>query len=274
MKNKISAFTLALLILIMSVSLPVFAAKATTDRVLPRMNDEAGLIDAKSEKKLNSKLDALSEEWQFDFAALTVNSTNGKDIIAFSDDYFDYNGFGIGEDRSGVVLVISMNPRECYISARGEGTKYFDYDDCQDIIDEFYNELTSGNYAEVFNIFADSACNRLDEGRNGKTFSYRWNSFISDWQVTILVPIGIGIVLAIITIVILISGNKSVRKNPDAEAYQVAGSFVLSRSDDYFSHKNVSRTPKAESNSGGSIGSSGTHTSSSGASHSGGGRSF
>lgn len=269
MKRRISAFITAVLILLVSCSLPIFAKGTSNVRALPRMNDEANLIDEKSEARLNSKLDALSEEWQFDFAALTVNSSNGKDIISFSDDYFDYNGFGIGADRSGVVLVICLDPRECYISARGEGTSYFDYDDCQDIIDEFYNELTSGNYAEVFDIFADSACARLDEGRNGKTFSYRWNSFISDWQTTILIPIGVGVVLAIITIAILISGNRSVRKNAAAGTYQVPGSFALSRSEDHFTHKNVSRTPKSDSESSG-----GTHTSSSGASHSGGGRSF
>lgn len=299
MKRKIFALLSAVLVLTVLCSSFAFSVGTGVTRTLPRVNDEAGVIDSEEVKALNEKYDALSEKWQFDFAALTVNSTDGRDIVDFSDDYFDYNGFGFGENNSGVVLVISFDPRECYISACGEGTNYFDYYECQNIIDKFYSELKSGDYAEVFDIFADEVEKYLD-GTNSVIsdgyddydtdddyFDYDdwgyeqnqggWAATIKrEWHTLVLIPVGIGIALAILTVFALTRGNKSVRMNSSASSYQVPGSFVLTRNEDIFTHKTVSRTPRPEpdSNSGGGIGSSGTHIGSSGASHSGGGRSF
>lgn len=299
MKKKVFALLSAVLMLTVLLSSLVFAVSTGVTRTLPRVNDEAGVIDSEEVEALNEKYDALSEKWQFDFAALTVNSTDGKDIIAFSDDYFDYNGFGIGDDNSGIVLVISFDPRECYISACGEGTNYFDYYECQNIIDEFYSELKSGDYAEVFDIFADEVEKYLDgtysyvsdgyDDTYGDNFDSDdwyysqnqggWSSTIKrEWHTLVLIPIGIGVALAILTVFLLTRGNKSVRMNNSASSYQVPGSFALRNAEDIFLHKTVSRTPHSDpdsnNNSGGGIGSSGTHIGSSGASHSGGGRGF
>ena len=137
MKKRIFAFIAAVLMLAVSFSFFCFAAQKPETRLVARLADKAGLIDDATEKQLLATLDSLSEQMQFDFVVATVDSTGGKDIVAFSDDYFDYNGFGFGNDDSGVALIISMNPREVYISGCGEGTEYFDYDDCQDIIDVF-----------------------------------------------------------------------------------------------------------------------------------------
>lgn len=275
MKRKFLSLISVTFILIFSLSFLSLAVTAETGDYL-RLYDAADIIKDEDETAINEKLNALSEEWNFDFVAHTTSSLGEKDIVSYSDDYFDYNGFGVGADRSGVVLVISMSPKECYISARGEGTKYFDYDDCQLIIDDFYEELKSGEYADVCSIFAESAKNRLDEGRNENTFSYKIRSFISQWQTTVLIPLIIGIILSVITVGAITSKNKSVKMNLSANNYQEKGSLVLTKNEDYFTYKNVTRKPKAQENSsnGSSIGSSKSHSSSSGASHSGGGRSF
>ena len=164
-----------------------------------------------------------------------------------------------------------MNPREVYISGCGEGTEYFDYDDCQDIIDVFYDDLTAGNYSAVVSTFIDEAQRYVDFGRNGVPFSYRFRLFLENWKMTVLVPIIAGIVLAFLTVSVLTKDLKTVRKKQSAAEYEVPGSLRLTRNEDYFMYRNVSKTAKPQESSSGS---SGTHTSSSGNSHSGGGRSF
>ena len=279
MKKRIVAVISAVLIFALSFSFLCFAETIPDHRLVPRMNDQAELVDSATESELLERLDELSESLNFDIAIATVKTTNGKDIIAFSDDYFDYNGFGLGDDRSGVVLIISMDPRECYISACGEGTAYFDYDDCQNIIDDFYDDLKSGNYGSVFGTFIDDAEQYVDFGRNGKSVSYRLDSMKADWGFAIALPIAIGIILAFVTVGILTRRNKSVAMKANAADYQVGNSLVITRNDEHFLYKNVTSTPiPSDDSSGGSggssIGSSGTHISSSGSSHSGGGRSF
>ena len=271
MKKRIFAFIAAVLMLAVSFSFFCFAAKKPETRLVARLADKAGLIDDATEKQLLATLDSLSEQMQFDFVVATVDSTGGKDIVAFSDDYFDYNGFGFGNDDSGVALIISMSPREVYISGCGEGTEYFDYDDCQDIIDVFYDDLKAGNYSAVVSTFIDEAQRYVDFGRNGVPFSYRFKLFLANWKMTVLAPIIIGIALAILTVSALTKNLKSVKQKQSAADYEVPGSLRLTRNEDYFMYRNVSKTAKPQESSSGS---SGTHTSSSGNSHSGGGRSF
>lgn len=278
MKKRVLAFAAAVMVLALSLCVFSLAAVKPETRQVPRLVDKANLIDEADEKRLLERLDSLSEQYQFDFVAATVKTTGGKEIVEFSDDYFDYNGFGYGKDDSGVALIISMNPRIVYISGCGEGTKYFDYDDAQEIIDVFYGDLKAGNYAAVVDTFIDEAQRSVEFGRNGVPFSYRLQTLLPNWMVTLLAPVVIGIALAFATVSFMTKGLKSVRKKESAADYVVPGSMRLTRNEDVFLYSNVSKTAKVQDNSdsssGSSYGSSGSHESSSGNSHSGGGRSF
>lgn len=278
MKKRVLAFAAAVMFLALSLCVFSLAAVKPETRQVPRLVDKANLIDEADEKRILERLDSLSEQYQFDFVAATVKTTGGKEIVEFSDDYFDYNGFGYGKDDSGVALIISMNPRIVYISGCGEGTKYFDYDDAQEIIDVFYGDLKAGNYATVVDTFIDEAQRSVEFGRNGVPFSYRLQTLLPNWMVTLLAPVVIGIALAFATVSFMTKGLKSVRKKESAADYVVPGSMRLTRNEDVFLYSNVSKTAKVQDNSdsssGSSYGSSGSHESSSGNSHSGGGRSF
>lgn len=278
MKKRVLAFAVAVMVLALSLCVFSLAAVKPETRQVPRLVDKANLIDEADEKRLLERLDSLSEQYQFDFVAATVKTTGGKEIVEFSDDYFDYNGFGYGKDDSGVALIISMNPRIVYISGCGEGTKYFDYSDAQEIIDVFYGDLKAGNYATVVDTFIDEAQRSVEFGRNGVPFSYRLQTLLPNWMVTLLAPVVIGIALAFATVSFMTKGLKSVRKKESAADYVVPGSMRLTRNEDVFLYSNVSKTAKVQDNSdsssGSSYGSSGSHESSSGNSHSGGGRSF
>lgn len=278
MKKRVLAFAAAVMVLALSLCVFSLAAVKPETRQVPRLVDKANLIDEADEKRLLERLDSLSEQYQFDFVAATVKTTGGKEIVEFSDDYFDYNGFGYGKDDSGVALIISMNPRIVYISGCGEGTKYFDYNDAQEIIDVFYGDLKAGNYAAVVDTFIDEAQRSVEFGRNGVPFSYRLQALLPNWMVTLLAPVVIGIALAFATVSFMTKGLKSVRKKESAADYVVPGSMRLTRNEDVFLYSNVSKTAKvqdsSDSSSGSSYGSSGSHESSSGNSHSGGGRSF
>ncbi len=278
MKKRVLAFAVAVMVLALSLCVFSLAAVKPETRQVPRLVDKANLIDEADEKRLLERLDSLSEQYQFDFVAATVKTTGGKEIVEFSDDYFDYNGFGYGKDDSGVALIISMNPRIVYISGCGEGTKYFDYNDAQEIIDVFYGDLKAGNYATVVDTFIDEAQRSVEFGRNGVPFSYRLQTLLPNWMVTLLAPVVIGIALAFATVSFMTKGLKSVRKKESAADYVVPGSMRLTRNEDVFLYSNVSKTAKVQDNSdsssGSSYGSSGSHESSSGNSHSGGGRSF
>ena len=91
MRRKV--FFIAAVILAVSVlSLCAYAERG------PRLVDDAGLLDYDEFNDLTSRLDRISENQQIDVVIVTVDSTGNRSLEEYADDYFDYNGYGYGED--------------------------------------------------------------------------------------------------------------------------------------------------------------------------------
>ena len=43
----------------------------------------------------------------------------------YADDFFDYNDYGMGEDKSGILFLITMSERKWCISTHGEAIQIF-----------------------------------------------------------------------------------------------------------------------------------------------------
>ena len=77
MKQRITIFFLSLALLLF----PLCAANAQTipeERQMPRLVDDADLLDSTEEILLEEKLDEISERQQCDIAVVTVNGLSGK----------------------------------------------------------------------------------------------------------------------------------------------------------------------------------------------------
>lgn len=85
-----------------------------------------------------------------DYVVCTVKSLNGSTAEACADDIFDYCGFGRGEDRSGVLLLISTGDRKWHISTRGYGITVFTDAGIQYIGEELKEKMKSADYAGTF----------------------------------------------------------------------------------------------------------------------------
>ena len=142
-------FSIALLLLL-CVSLAIPSA-ASPDLVV----DDANLLSDVEESSLRSKLGEITKRLKCTVAVVTVNDLDGKTARAFADDYYDYNGYGCGEGYDGVLLLISMSDRDWYITTCGLCIDAISDYDRERLSDEFLSYLSSGAYAEAFNIFAD-----------------------------------------------------------------------------------------------------------------------
>ena len=258
MKRILSLIAVAL-ILLSSFALMASAAEIPSERQVPRFVDNADIIPDNEEAEILSLVDSISEDREIDVGIVTVASTGGANPMDFADDYYDYNGFGFGENRDGILLLISMDPRRVQISTCGKGMKIVSNDAIDPLIDTFFDDITAGDYA--------SAC---------KTFAKETDSKINSYNMrpVILIPIAFGIGFIIASIIV--GGYKSkqkntVRFNDAATNYTVANSLMVANSTDNFLYSNVTRVPIPKNTSSSS---GGTHVSSSGTSHGGGGRSF
>ena len=61
--------------------------------------------------------------YNFDVVILTVSSLGYKSAQQYADDFFDYNGYGAGEERSGILFLVAVEPdnREYHFSTCGTG---------------------------------------------------------------------------------------------------------------------------------------------------------
>ena len=109
--------------------------------------DDANLMTEDEILDLNERANALSEEFNMDIVIVTTDDAEGKTTREYADDYFDYNGFGVGPDYDGFIFLLDMDNREAYVSATGIGIRYFTDERKESILDMiFEGGLPEGDY--------------------------------------------------------------------------------------------------------------------------------
>ena len=247
--KKILSLFLALM-LVSSLSLCVFADR---ERIAPYLADGADLLTDGEEAEIFAELERVSTAYGTQFLLVTAPSMEG-DIATVSEDFFDGGNYGAGDGRSGVLLYVSMNPREYYVFCNGLAWSAIDTDG---VCDEIYSDMASGDYASAFLGYAEECEAYLNAHINGEPFDFGSN---------LLIAAVIGLIVSLIYVLVLKGQLKSVRRQSGAGSYVRQGSMNLTQSGDYFMYRNVTRTAKPQNNSSG--GSSG------GSSRGGSGRSF
>lgn len=229
------------------------------ERQLPLVVDNAGLLSAGERNALEQKLAGYSERCQCDIAIITVPSTGNKDVELFTVDFYDYNGYGYGSGKDGLMLLLSMEERDWCVSRHGKSERIFTQNVVDDMISSVSGYLSDDDYNTAFNRFADDFVKRYESA--GK-ISPIW----------IPVDLGLGFVIAYFSMKAKTSNLKSVKSKRDASDYIHHDSMHLVSDKDSFLYSNVTRTPivrevesKGGGGGGGFIGSSGTsHSVSSG----------
>lgn len=206
--------------------------------------DEANLLTTGQENALQDKLAKLSQEVDADIVVVTVTNLNGQYIRDYADDYYDDNGYA----DDGVLLLIDMDTRAYWISTTG---RCIDDVSVYDLEDAFLSDLSNGYYYDAFSAYADACRDELEP---------------MPLLMKILVCLGIGIVIGLITVFVMKGKLKTVRNQSGADSYMRYDAVNITHQSDMFLYQTVTRRPKPQNN--------GTHTGSSGRSHGGGGGRF
>ena len=110
MRKRISAVILTILLFVLS-TVGVWASDvsdASADSGFSgeyeRLTDSAGLLSEEEAQTILAKLDEVSERQKFDIVILTVDSLEGATATEYADDFFDYYGYGYGEEKDGILF--------------------------------------------------------------------------------------------------------------------------------------------------------------------------
>lgn len=242
-----------------------------------RVVDMAELLSDSDKTALLSKLDEISERQKLDIVVLTVNTLDGKTPRDYADDFYDYNGYGFGENKDGILLLVSMEDRDWWISTTGYGITALTDAGIEYISEKFLSDLSDGDYAQAFTTYAELCDQFITQAKTGEPYdigNMPKEPFNVAWN--ILVAFVIGLVVAFVVTNIMKKQLKTVQLKSEANNYVKSNSMIVTENRDLFLYNQVSRRarPKETDNSSGSSGGSSTHTSSSGSSHGGGGGKF
>ncbi len=265
--------TLLLIVVIISTS---GIANAQKSMVV----DDASLFSASQITDIEDKVLKLSDEYNMDIVVVTTLFTDGKSSTEYADDYFDYQGYGRGEDYSGILFLIDMDNREVAISTSGQGIRYLTDARIENILDVVFDSgLTREDFYSATLGFVDATSYYLSQGIPSDQYTvegeYKPKNRITlvDMLISLAGSLGLGG---------LFQGTVRSQykfKNPgNPFSYKANGIVNIASQNDRLIDTNVTtriipRTPPPGSGSGGG-GRSTVHRGSSGRMHGGGSRKF
>lgn len=262
MKKKLSALLLAVILIALLCSVSAYAEN-------PNVIDNAGVLGA-AITNLDNYASNVSENYRFDVVVLFADTLNGRSAEAYTDDFYDYNGFGYGETRDGIILMVCPESRDYHISGTGNGIAMFDGHRLDVIERDVVNYLSAGKWGEAAAVFISDCEQFMSEGMpeveepEEKGFHFSLSELIG----SLLAGFGIAFVPG----KGMKSQLKSVGRKNDANHYIKPNGIAITNSQDNFVTMTVTRR-KIETDNNRSGGSN-VHMSSSGTMHSGRGGKF
>lgn len=271
MRKRIKLFFLCTLFFLLPVSQYVYAAEGEN------VYDQALLLSAEEITSLDAVIGETKEETGWNIFAVTTEDAAGKTSMEYADDFFDEKSL---EKEDGVVLLIDMDNREIYISTGGAAIRYLTDKRLDTILDEAYEDVSAGAYADCFATMLSGVQKFYEAGipDNQKTYDVETGK-TSVYRSLTVVEIAVAAVAAIIAGIVtclIIVGKYRLKFGTYQYQYRDFSKVTLSNSEDIFVHDTIThrRIPQNNGGNGNSGGRSSVHTSSSGRSHGGAGRKF
>ena len=260
--------TILCLLLISLFSFPLYA---NDNKVI----DEYDSLSDEEIEDLNNQIKSIIDEVNFDIVVYIAYQDN-EDITALADDYFDYNDYGLGNDRDGIILCINYYYRDYTITTRGSSTISLFSDSTLDYIyDDITPCLSNDNVLGAISIFLydvkDIAKNPVSPN-DPYDYEPSKTSSSEHLEQTLLVGLGGASIISLVVFFILRGQLKTQGIKTQANTYMKDSNLNIFRSGEIFLYKtsHTQKVPRNDDHHHGGGGSS-VHISSSGASHGGGG---
>ncbi|MGL5439223.1 MAG: TPM domain-containing protein [Filifactoraceae bacterium] len=251
--KKIICLFLTTFILCISLSTTIFGNQKNL------IIDEAGLLTQEDYSELNQLAKEVSERYQCNVNIVTVNDMGDGDAYEFAKEVYNKRGLGYGEEKSGILLLLSMSYRDYAMISHGYGNTAFTDYGREKMLDEYIlPPLSNDMYYEAFKAYIEKAGEYLELSKSGKPLGRSTDpEFILNvvwvrWLITILVPLAIaGIICTIFR-----RKMKTAIMATNADDYILSDGFNLTGKEDRFLYITETRR-KIEKSSSSSVGSDG-----------------
>lgn len=244
----------------------------------PRVVDYGGLLSEDEEADLEQRIEKVQQETGRDLVIYTDSTCYGADPKLCAMDFYDYFGYGLGENNSGSILFICMEERDfCYL-ATGDVEGYYQNSDLIDTI--FYDlkyDLSDGEYYGAVLTYIEDAEEIYTTGTLSHmvTGGGEEKSGPNYFLLVAFVAI-VGLIAGFASMGSAVKNMQTVEKATQANTYVKPGSLNITNRRDHFLYMTQTRvySPRSENKSSGGGSSSFSGSSGGGGSFSGGGGKF
>ena len=254
--------------------------------------DQEDRIDDAMEQRIIDAIDAIESKHQVDLVVLVTSNTPADysdslyRVRDFADDFYDYTGYGMGEDFSGLLYLIDLNNRVQWISTGGVMISYINDMREERILDAAEPYLKNNNWGYAALAAMQQTGVFMDQGQMKGTFIYdevtgkRLSGIYNPLEPFEILLAAIAGVAVAAVIVGAVSGSYSLKGRTYAYELKKNSTAEMLADEEQYLRESVTRRARSTDSVGGSSSGggrsfgSGSHRSSSGRSHGGGGRRF
>jgi len=245
-----------LVILIIFVLTPLSAK----DRII----DNAGLLTEAQIAYLEQLTKDIAEIYLFDLVIVTEKSIGSVSPMVYADDFFDNNGYGIGENFDGCLfLQVTGIERWYWFSTCGRGIKLLNPHAFKKLEKDVVSELRRDDPESAYRAYIRNWKQFLILEANGRNYNFfhQYNLYL------VLGALVLSFLIGFIVVKRWKAQMNTAVAKVEADTYIIPGSLAFTKKQDRFLYSTVTKSARQQSSSSGG----GSHTSSSGRSHGGGG---
>ena len=252
-KKQFTALMISLLLLILV--LPTQAAGAQINNI----SDVAGLLTESEWETLERQARDMTETYGFGIYAIAVDDYEAfvyGDVNDAAKMLYEEYSLGEGEDRDGILLLLSLYDRDYSLIVNGDFGEYaFTGYGREKMAEFFLDDFGDDDWYGGFSDYLEWCGNYLEAANTSEPFSRdnppmdaagRTKAILTGIAAILLVPL----VIAWIVILVLGSKMKSVAAATQAASY-IKGNLILTDQYDRYTHTTQTRQ-KVKSESGGS----------------------
>ena len=193
--------------------------------------DEAGLLEAEELVSLDEEAAAISEKYGYGIYTIIVSDYqkySTSDVFTTATEMYHGLGLGGGENREGILLMLSMEDRDYATFFYGENVEYaFDEYGQIQLEDQFLDDFAEDDWYNGFEDYLETCDEFLGLAAAGKP--------VRESHAPVYVAvIGVSIVVAFLVTKGLEMTMKSVKKGGSAASYVADGGLHLTVSNDTY----------------------------------------
>ena len=230
---RISLTILMILVLVVPASAAVF--------------DDVGILGTDELEYLNEYTQKIQREYGIGVYIMLVDgyqrySPNGyREIFDVTADTYHSQGLGEGEGRDGILLMVDLAHREAAFFVYGHQAEYALDDYGQLLLEEaFLDDFRNDDWYFGLMDFVETCEESFAAAKRGEPIRESNGPMIGMvWL--------IAFIAAAVVSLVCYSGMKTARKQQTAYAYVGAEGLNLTRRDDLFTHRTVTRVQKQQS---------------------------